>query len=145
MSALIYRQVGCRRSFTNDLSIGDIVDIKAPSGKFCIPSAADKPIVLVAGGIGITPFMAHLETVAMLQPAPRIHLVYANRTAASEAFSQRLVELQRLIPSLTVTKFFSDCAHHSVGALSGGFPRLPIYSSRNLPTRLSCFSAGRHQ
>jgi ferredoxin-NADP reductase len=92
------------------LSIGEAVEIKAPSGKFCIPSAADKPIVLVAGGIGITPFMAHLETVAMLQPAPRIHLVYANRTAASEAFSQRLVELQRLIPSLTVTKFFSDGA-----------------------------------
>jgi anaerobic selenocysteine-containing dehydrogenase/ferredoxin-NADP reductase len=92
------------------LSIGDTVEIKAPSGKFCIPSAAEKPMVLVAGGIGITPFMAHLETVAMLQPAPRIHLVYANRTAASEAFSQRLVELQRLMPSLTVTKFFSDGA-----------------------------------
>ena len=92
------------------LSIGDIVEIKAPSGKFCIPSAGDKPIVLVAGGIGVTPFMAHLETVAMLQPAPRIHLVYANRTAASEAFGQRIVELQRLIPSLTVTKFFSDMA-----------------------------------
>jgi ferredoxin-NADP reductase len=90
------------------LSIGETVEIKAPSGKFCIPSAADKPIVLVAGGIGITPFMAHLETMAMLQCAPRIHLVYANRTAASEAFSQRIVELQRLIPSLTVTKFFSD-------------------------------------
>jgi anaerobic selenocysteine-containing dehydrogenase/ferredoxin-NADP reductase len=90
------------------LSIGETVDIKAPSGKFCIPSAADEPIVLVAGGIGITPFMAYLETVAMLQPAPRIHLVYANRTAASEAFSQRLVDLQRLIPSLTVAKFFSD-------------------------------------
>ena len=92
------------------LSVGDTVEIKAPSGKFCIPSAADKPIVLVAGGIGITPFMAHLETVATLKSAPRIHLVYANRTATSEAFSQRIAELQRLIPSLTVTKFFSDAA-----------------------------------
>ena len=97
------------------LSIGEIVEIKAPSGTFCIPLTADKPIVLVAGGIGITPFMAHLETVAMLQSAPRIHLVYANRTAASEAFSQRIAELQRLIPSLTVTKFFSDAAATTPG------------------------------
>jgi anaerobic selenocysteine-containing dehydrogenase/ferredoxin-NADP reductase len=90
------------------LSVGDVVDVKAPSGKFCLPPEAEKPIVLIAGGIGITPFIAHLETVAMLERAPRIHLVYANRTAASEAFSQRIVELQKLIPSLTVTKFFSN-------------------------------------
>jgi ferredoxin-NADP reductase len=89
------------------LSIGSAVEIKAPSGKFCLPPMADRPMVLVAGGIGITPFMAYLETMAMVQRPPRIHLVYANRALNSEAFCQRLAELQRLIPSLTVTKFFS--------------------------------------
>jgi anaerobic selenocysteine-containing dehydrogenase/ferredoxin-NADP reductase len=98
------------------LSIGDFIEIKAPSGKFCLPPVADKPIVLVAGGIGITPFMSHLETVAVLQRDTRIHLVYANRTSTSEAFGQRIVELQRLVPSLTVAKFYSSL--DATGAVS---------------------------
>ena len=88
------------------MSIGDEVLLKAPSGRFVFPIASKDPIVLIAGGIGITPFMSYLETVAQLTEHPRIHLVYANRNSKTHAFRNQLRSLQKLIRTLTITNIY---------------------------------------
>jgi len=55
---------GLMSSFINQkLKHGAQVEIKAPGGQFILPSESDVPIVMIAGGIGITPFLSQLETV----------------------------------------------------------------------------------
>src|SRR5947208_8830214 len=44
--------------FCDLLKEGDIIDAKAPSGHFCLDLAQDKPVVLIAGGVGITPMLS---------------------------------------------------------------------------------------
>ena len=94
---------------TRALKIGDIVQAGRPGGRFIIPLTADFPVVLIAGGIGITPFIAALETLAADPPAitPRIVLHYGNRNAAGHAFRARLRALEAALPTLTVIDHYS--------------------------------------
>ena len=42
----------------DNLKVGDIIEAKAPSGDFYIDPAEERPAVLLAGGVGITPMMS---------------------------------------------------------------------------------------
>ena len=49
---------------------GDILDIKAPSGSFILETERAAPVVLIGGGVGITPVLTriiHKNTVALVQ------------------------------------------------------------------------------
>jgi predicted ferric reductase len=82
----------------SELAIGTDIFLGGSFGSFTHGFAEEtSPVVFVAGGIGITPFMAHL----FRADAPRSWLVYANRNEASSLFigqlrkqlSSRLVEV----------------------------------------------------
>lgn len=47
--------------FHDHLQEGDIVDVRAPSGKFYIDMLSHKPVVLIGGGVGITPVLSMLN------------------------------------------------------------------------------------
>lgn len=42
----------------NALSVGDLIETKAPNGAFFIDALEKRPAVLIAGGVGVTPMMA---------------------------------------------------------------------------------------
>lgn len=99
---------GRMSTFINrELEVGDTVEARAPAGDFVISPRGEASLILVAGGIGITPMLSFLESIAASGEAVRIHLVYANRTAISEAFAERIAELRRAIPGLTVIRCWS--------------------------------------
>jgi anaerobic selenocysteine-containing dehydrogenase/ferredoxin-NADP reductase len=85
-----------------NLRIGDEVLLEAPSGSFTLPVRSERPVILLANGIGITPFVGYLETIARAQPQPAhpIHLLHGCRSGAEHPFSARLDELAGAIPSL---------------------------------------------
>ncbi|MES1925523.1 molybdopterin-dependent oxidoreductase [Salinisphaera sp. T31B1] len=91
------------------LAVGDIVSARMPAGMFRLPVRHTAPIVLIAGGIGITPFLSLLETLAVGTPQdmPDIHLLYANRCASSHAFAGRIAELTERLPRLKVIDIYS--------------------------------------
>lgn len=55
------------------LAPGAQLDLQAPAGRFTLPVESPQPIVLIAGGIGITPFISQLETIARRYGAEAIH------------------------------------------------------------------------
>ncbi|WP_347557590.1 molybdopterin-dependent oxidoreductase [Robbsia sp. KACC 23696] len=86
-----------------ELALGDVVALQAPSGRFTLPLESAQPVIFIAGGIGITPFISQLETVLRLGGnVPEIVLHYANRNSVSHAFRERLAALAAQLPSLTV-------------------------------------------
>lgn len=88
---------------------GDTVEACMPAGRFTLPTRHTEPVVLIAGGIGITPFLSLLETLATTggEGMPEIHLIYANRNSASHAFAARLCELQAQLPRLQMIDLYS--------------------------------------
>lgn len=51
----------CSSYFHDNLQQGDIVDVRAPGGKFFIDMQSHKPVVLIGGGVGLTPVLSMLN------------------------------------------------------------------------------------
>jgi ferredoxin-NADP reductase len=89
------------------LKAGDTVLTQAPAGRFLLPRHNEFPVVLLAGGIGITPFISYLEALAHQPARPEVHLYYGARCGAHHAFGARIRELAAAMPELRVTTCFS--------------------------------------
>jgi anaerobic selenocysteine-containing dehydrogenase/ferredoxin-NADP reductase len=90
------------------LRAGAIVRATMPSGRFTLPRKNARPVCLIAFGVGITPFLSLLETLA-LQPddAPEVVLCYSAPAPQAQAFRERLVEIARVVPRLQLRNFYS--------------------------------------
>lgn len=79
--------------FHDHVHAGDILQVRAPAGHFYLDAESLAPIVLVAGGIGITPMMSMLHWCLQHQPQRNIHLYYGIRNGTEHAFKRVLEEL----------------------------------------------------
>jgi hypothetical protein len=59
-----------------DLSAGALIDARPPAGSFTLERALDQPLILLAGGVGITPMLAVLEHLSAHQPRREVRLYY---------------------------------------------------------------------
>ncbi|MFG1422855.1 molybdopterin-dependent oxidoreductase [Roseixanthobacter liquoris] len=85
-----------------ELEAGDALLLEPPSGVFTFPLDGHRPLLLIANGIGITPFVSLLEALA---GAPAGHtgdvlLLHGCRRRAEHPLADRLDALAARIPSL---------------------------------------------
>ena len=75
------------------------VRVRGPSGRFTLDPADARPAALVAGGIGITPFLGMARQAAKDALRKKICLVYSNRRPEDAAFLAELVGLEGRNPN----------------------------------------------
>jgi ferredoxin-NADP reductase len=78
-----------------ELPPGAEVEVEQPKGTFVLPEESERPLVFLAGGIGITPFRSMLRYIADEQLPHRVTLVYSGRDRASTPFLDELEEIER--------------------------------------------------
>ena len=89
------------------LPIGAEVRIEGPMGSFTLHNNIARPAVLMAGGIGIAPFLSILSYAAVKRLPHPIFLFYANRYLEDAAFMEALWRLEkanrrfRFVPTFT--------------------------------------------
>lgn len=76
-----------------EFPIGTEVEVGSISGDFILPDDTSKPLVFIAGGIGITPFMSMLRFAKEENLDTKITLLYSSKDRESAAF---LGELQKI-------------------------------------------------
>jgi ferredoxin-NADP reductase len=74
--------------------------IKAPLGAFTYPAGDDRPILLLAGGIGITPLVSMLRHAVATEPARPVTLLYCARSKDELAFRDELEATARRHPQM---------------------------------------------
>jgi anaerobic selenocysteine-containing dehydrogenase/ferredoxin-NADP reductase len=93
------------------LKPGDQIWLDAPNGVFCPPLSGARPLIFLAAGIGITPFVGHVETLAAkldtIADPVRILLMYGCRSGSQNPFGARLRALSRTLPQLQLVTAFS--------------------------------------
>src|SRR5215211_4497489 len=91
-----------------ELPVGAEVDVESPKGNFVLPENTSRPLVFVAGGIGITVFRSMLRYIREERLPYRVTLIYSNRDRESTAFLDELRELEQALPDfrliLTMTQ-----------------------------------------
>ncbi len=72
------------------LEPGTVVRASLVAGDFVLPRAPDRPLLLVAGGIGITPFVAQLRALAAADERRDVVLVYGLSAGEGLPYGDRL-------------------------------------------------------
>ena len=93
--------------FHDRVQPGDVLRVRAPSGHFFIDPDPTVPVVLLAGGIGITPLMSMLHWCLIEQPTRTIHLYYGVRNSSEHAFKRRLEEIAASHPAFRLNVVYS--------------------------------------
>lgn len=93
--------------FHDHVQVGDFLKVRAPGGHFFIDSG-NQPVVLVAGGIGVTPMLSMLNWCVREQPKREIWLYYGVRNSNELLNRQHLDNLAVNHPNLHLRYCFSD-------------------------------------
>jgi 3-ketosteroid 9alpha-monooxygenase subunit B len=75
--------------FHETVKAGTTLEVMQPAGRFVLHDAADRALLLFAGGSGVTPILSLIKA-ALATNQRRIRLFYANRDAASVIFRAEL-------------------------------------------------------
>lgn len=93
----------------NELPLGSDIDVTSIAGVFLLPEDNSKDIVMIAGGIGIVPFISMLRHIREQNLNYRITLLYSNSSLDSLAFLDELkgYESDKFKMILTITRDLS--------------------------------------
>ena len=107
------KREGLVSRYLHTLTVGDIIEARAPAGAFTIDADERRPAVLIAAGIGITPILAMLrhlvhEGVRTRRMRPTT-LFYAARSKADRAFEAEVAALHAAsINAFRIVRALSD-------------------------------------
>lgn len=96
------------RHMNDLLKVGDRIEAGGPVGKFTFTGTEADSIVLVSGGVGITPMMSITRFLTERSWAGDIFFIYACRTPTDFIFANEVAALQRRNPKLRVAVTISQ-------------------------------------
>ncbi|WP_233862300.1 NO-inducible flavohemoprotein [Paraburkholderia adhaesiva] len=85
---------------------GTVVHVSAPMGEFTLDRSTDTPVVLMSGGVGITPMASMLATLMAEKSARPVTFVHACRNASVHAFRDWLHEVADGHPNFRRAVFY---------------------------------------
>lgn len=80
----------------NGVSQGDILKVSAPAGDFVLDTEKNTPVVLLSGGVGLTPMMSMLKTVVEVQPERKVTFVHAAANGNVHALRDEVEEVSKI-------------------------------------------------
>jgi ferredoxin-NADP reductase len=108
------------------MPLGTLAKIEGPFGNFTLHNNPHRPAILLAGGIGITPFRSMVRDAAYRKLRHRIVLFYANRRLEDAPFVNELFQCERensnftFVPTMTRLATTDAAWTGETGHLDGG-------------------------
>jgi uncharacterized protein len=100
--------------FHDSLHEKDIVDVKAPSGHFYLPMTKKSPVVLLAGGVGITPVLSMLNAVTEMGSQREVWFFLGVRNKTEHVMKEHLEMVARENENVHLRIFYSAPAETDV-------------------------------
>jgi ferredoxin-NADP reductase len=79
--------------FHDSLNENDILDVKAPGGHFFLDTTKHTPVVLIGGGIGLTPVLSMLNTICESGSTREVWFFYGVRNSAEHVMKEHLEQI----------------------------------------------------
>jgi ferredoxin-NADP reductase/DMSO/TMAO reductase YedYZ heme-binding membrane subunit len=96
------------RYMHEELKVGDKIHVGAPGGKFFFDDLQSKGVVLIAGGVGITPLMSILRYLTDRSWRGSIYFINAIRSQNDKIYEAELAHLASRFENLHVLTYFSQ-------------------------------------
>ena len=113
MFATRLRDTAFKRVFKT-MPLGTAIKIEGPFGSMTLHKKTARPGVILAGGIGITPFRSMLFQATRTNTGHRLILFYSNRRPEDAAFLAGLRELAKQYPNFTLVATMTDLGKSKV-------------------------------
>lgn len=81
------------------MPLGTKMRVLGPLGDFVLPKSSDKPVIMLAGGIGITPFLSMITYATEEKLPHRIKLIFGNSSPKRATFLSELKDLATKNPN----------------------------------------------
>ena len=82
---------------------GDILKVSAPAGDFVLNTNKNTPVVLISGGVGLTPMLSMFKTLVEVQPQRKVTFIHAAANSNVHALRE---EVETLTSLENVNSFF---------------------------------------
>jgi ferredoxin-NADP reductase len=79
--------------FADVVKEGDILNVKAPAGHFALDLAKNNPVVVIGGGVGVTPVLAMANAVAAAQSGREVWFFYGVRNRREHMHKEEIEQL----------------------------------------------------
>jgi uncharacterized protein len=79
--------------FCDRVKEGDILDVKAPNGHFHLDLERDRPVVLISGGVGVTPMIAMANALVEARSSREIWFFHGARNGDDHMFRETMAAL----------------------------------------------------
>lgn len=117
--------------FLHDKAIvGTVVECTPPAGEFFLPNTLERPVVLLSGGVGLTPMVSMMEMLADQHAGHPVFFIHGTASRATHAFNDHVRELAARHGATTVTTFYDQSSGES--EVHSGFITLD-WLSQNTP------------
>lgn len=93
-------------------AIGEEFGVDGPFGSFALPKDASRPVVMIAGGVGVAPMRSMIRDAALRGLPCSLTLFYSNRRPQDAPFLSEFAELEahcprfKMIATMTESSFF---------------------------------------
>lgn len=87
---------------------GDVLFLKKPRGRFTLNLDIEDDLLLVCGGVGVTPLISMIRSLVDIKSSRKILLLYGNRTKEDIIFHRELMDLQNNNPNFSMQIFLSQ-------------------------------------
>ncbi len=99
---------GLSSNYMHDfLKVGDAIDAKPPAGNFYLDLKSSHPVVLIGGGIGMTPMISMIEAIDRHQPGRDVWFFLSLRHGGDHAFKEQLAALAKRRPNVRISVLYS--------------------------------------
>ena len=88
--------------------VGTVLKVAAPAGEFFLPERPQGPVVLLSGGVGLTPMVSMLHTIAADFPQLDVHYVHGTQNGATHAMKQEIREAASQRANIQSTVFYQE-------------------------------------
>ncbi|MBW9113926.1 NO-inducible flavohemoprotein [Rhizobium cauense] len=90
------------------MDVGSILEVTPPAGDFYLPDEPSKPIVLLSGGVGLTPMVSILGAISSEYPELETHFVHGALNSQTHAMDRHVRKLATDHGRATVHTFYSE-------------------------------------
>jgi nitric oxide dioxygenase len=82
------------------VQVGDTLLLSAPAGDFYLDQSKETPVVFISGGVGLTPLVSMLNTIAKKQPRRQVTYIHAALYGEVHAMDKHLQQLTETLPDM---------------------------------------------
>ena len=90
------------------ITIGDVLHVGPPCGEFTLKTHAHRSIVLISGGVGLTPMLSMLKTLAHRRVEVPIFFIHGTRNSRTQALAQEVAAVVASRPNVRSHIRYSD-------------------------------------